>query len=143
MIAVAAKEAGLSSPSLKNIGFLHEVIVRLDEVQTNYIFTLSPDLVLVAFRIEVELHLRTLAHRVGMVHIPGSTRQLLRSLLCSGTFTRDEYGVLKDLIKILDRAASGASVEADAAVWVKEVGPSLLTALEKHLVPPDLSVFGL
>jgi len=100
------------------------------------------DLALRAFGVELERRLRILARRIGLTSVVASKR-LLRHLLRSGTLSPQEYNLLGDLVAILDRVEKGAGVETAAAEWSVDIGSRLLAALEQHLIPPDLSEFGL
>lgn len=141
-VTEAAELVGLLSPkSSEARPFM--VISGRQEPRPGSTSQVDPDIALAVLHIEIELRLRVLAYRSGIDERPKNTKGLLRSLFRCGTFTDQEYSVLKQFIALLDRARIGCSVEMEVATWAAEVGPRLLAVLEKHPIPPDLSIFGL
>ncbi len=90
----------------------------------------DPNLALVAFRIELEKRLVTLAEQNGISETKRGAGFLLRQLQAKRTIPLSVASGLSELIALGNQAAHGASVSPDAAQWVLEVGPSVLGLLD-------------
>ena len=85
---------------------------------------------LVAFRIEIEKRLRSVAeandiktHRIGLSHL---VRQLQQKQVLSVNMASG----LLELIGFGNRAAHGVEVSEEAAAWVLDVGPAIILELD-------------
>jgi hypothetical protein len=83
-------------------------------------------------RIEIEKRLRELAS-LHEVRTTRGVRGLLDDLRSAGVISRDEHGVLADLVGLGNNAAHGAEVPPGAVVWATDVGPQLLAALDEKI----------
>jgi len=90
----------------------------------------DPNLALVAFRIELEKRLVTLAEQNGISETKRGAGFRLRQLQAKRTIPLSVASGLSELIALGNQAAHGASVSPDAAQWVLEVGPSVLGLLD-------------
>lgn len=142
-ISEAVARVGLLDAEGSDANTFPHIATKLDKPQCKFPADTDSTLLLVMLRGAIELRLHVLARRMNLNSEPKGAKQLLRDLLRYGTLTDQEFDVLKRLITTLDSVANGSAVEPGAADWVVEVGPRLLTALEYHPVPPDLSEFGL
>lgn len=93
----------------------------------------DPNLALVAFRIELEKRLITLAEQQGISETRKGAGVLLRQLQAKRAIPRSVASGLSELIALGNQAAHGASVSPDAAQWVLEVGPTVLSVLDETI----------
>lgn len=93
----------------------------------------DPKLALAGLRIEIEQRLRAIAKALGLNAERQGIGQLLRDLPQKNAISREEYSVLNDLVGLLNRAVHGMEVEPRAAQWAIDVGPRLLTALDRRV----------
>ena len=91
------------------------------------------NLALAGLRIEIERRLRLLAHRAGIGDKRKSTALLLRFLGEKAILTPEQRNVLQDLVRLLNSAAHGATVAQQSAQWALDIGPKLLTTLDKRI----------
>ena len=91
----------------------------------------DPNLALAGLRIEIEKRLIQLAEQndVGTRNV--GLGRLLRSLGDKNIITKEARVVLDDMTAMLNSAVHGAEVDDRAAEWAIEVGPRLLSALDK------------
>ncbi|OOG39366.1 hypothetical protein [Rhodanobacter sp. C05] len=90
----------------------------------------DPNLALVAFRIELERCLVSLAQRHGLATQRQDAGQLLRQLQVNQAITPAVASGLAELLALCNQAAHGAEVSPGAAQWMLDVGPGVLAALE-------------
>ncbi|SRR6266545_3871106 len=93
----------------------------------------DPNLALVAFRIELEKRLITLAEQNGISETKRGVGFLLRQLQAKRAIPLSVASGLNELIALGNQAAHGASVSPDAAQWVLEVGPTVLGVLDESI----------
>jgi hypothetical protein len=96
----------------------------------------DPNLALAGLRIEIEKRLRNIAQARNILGRKQSVGSLMRVLLQEGVLTQQEYGVLADMVGLLNSAVHGATVDNRAVEWAMETGPRLLKSLD------DISVRG-
>jgi len=93
----------------------------------------DPNLALAGLRIEIEKRLQSIAEAHNISKRQGVSG-LMRELLQQGVLSQEEYGVLADMIGLLNSAVHGATVDIRAREWAMETGPRLLKSLN------DLSI---
>ena len=142
VIAVLAK-AGLLGQEISDKRSLHLVSPNPKRVLCDLIDESEGDLLLIAFRIEIESRLRALATRLGGTGNSRKTKSILRHLLLARVLNENEYAALKRLISILNHTAIGTRIDPGIIELLIQVRPLLLTTLHKRPLPPDLSIFGL
>ena len=91
------------------------------------------NLALVGLRIEIERCLGRLAEAAGVGTARLGVSRLLRLLGEEGILTREERGVLADLVGLLNSAAHGRTADQRSVQWALEVGTRLLATLEKRI----------
>jgi hypothetical protein len=96
----------------------------------------DPNLVLAALRVDLERRLKKLAeiHDVDVAY-PGIVA-LVSALRHEGVFTMNEAIALRDLVRLLNEAVHGATVDQSAAQWAKEIGRRLLKTLDQRIADP-------
>jgi hypothetical protein len=90
----------------------------------------DPNLTLAGLRIEIEKSLRKIAESRNIPVQKQTVGGLMRLLKQDNALTNEEYGVLSDLIGLLNRAVHGAKVDNNAYDWALETGPRLLRSLD-------------
>lgn len=90
----------------------------------------DPNLALVAFRIELERRLVSLAQRHGLATQRQGAGQLLRRLQANQAITPSVASGLAELLALCNQAVHGAEVSPGAAQWMLDVGPGVLAALD-------------
>ena len=96
------------------------------------VFEADPNLALVGFRIEIERRLRQIAEKAG---IEGSRKplwRLARELEINRVLPAEVVSGIVEIVALGNQAAHGATVQASAARWVRDVGPSILSHLEQY-----------
>ena len=93
----------------------------------------DPNLALAGLRIEIEKRLLQLAKSKAVQVQRASIGRLMKVLSEQGVLSKEEYGVLADMIGLLNSAVHGASVDQRAVDWAMEVGPRLLKSLENKI----------
>ena len=94
--------------------------------------SIDPNLALVGLRIEIERRVARLAAKHGL----GPERSLLRtirSLQSNGLVNAGTVSGLLDLLMLGNRAAHGAAVDQEVAVWARDYGPQVLAVLDELL----------
>jgi len=89
----------------------------------------DPNLALAGLRIEIEKRLQNIAETRNISRKQGVSG-LMRALLQQGVLSQQEYGVLADMIGLLNSAVHGATVDNRALEWAMETGPRLLKSLD-------------
>jgi hypothetical protein len=92
----------------------------------------DPNLALVGLRIEIEKRLRLLAEAAGSRSDRSATR-MTQELRLKGVLDDSSVSGLVELIDAGNRAAHGATVEAQVAGWAMDYGPRVLAALDGKL----------
>lgn len=92
----------------------------------------DPNLALVGLRIEIERRLRELGRKHQLPE-RGSVIALLRDLKDRDVFDESSADGLESLIAAGNKAAHGAKVEKDAALWAVNSGSAVLAALDAKL----------
>ncbi|MET0076406.1 MAG: hypothetical protein ABW130_19330 [Candidatus Thiodiazotropha lotti] len=90
----------------------------------------EPNLALVGFRIEIERRIVRLAQIFDLNTDRIGLSRLVRELVKREIISNDAGSGLTELIALGNQAAHGADVTREAADWVLDVGPSILTQLE-------------
>ena len=90
----------------------------------------EPNLALVGFRIEIEKRIYRLAQIFDLKTERISLIRLVSELTKREIISSDAGSGLTELIALGNQAAHGADVTREAADWVLDVGPSILTQLE-------------
>ncbi|HID30653.1 MAG TPA: hypothetical protein EYP19_11695 [Desulfobacterales bacterium] len=119
-----ADEAGVLAPS--------STVAVAPEYSFQVIAEDDPNLALAGLRIEIEKRLLQLAESREIRVQKASVGRLMRLLVEQGVLTQEEYGVLADMIGLLNSAVHGASVDRRAVDWAMEVGPRLLRSLDER-----------
>ncbi len=113
------------------------------DTETEYPFQIvaedDPNLALAGLRIEIEKRLRRLAQSVNIPIYRASVGKLMRSLYQKGILSQEAYGVLADMIGLLNEAVHGAEVDRRALNWAMEVGPRILKALDERIASLESS----
>ena len=91
------------------------------------------NLALAGLRIEIEKRLVSLADSAQITKRRRGISGLLRSLSDRQVLSKEERRVLWDMIELLNAAAHGASADHQHAQWALDVGPRLLTTLDKRI----------
>lgn len=120
-----ADEVGLLAPS--------STVTGAPEYSFQVIAEDDPNLALAGLRIEIEKRLLKLAESREIRVQKGSVGRLMRLLAEQGVLTQQEYGVLTDMVCLLNLAVHGASVDRSAFGWAMEVGPRLLRSLDERI----------
>ena len=106
------------------------------DIEAEYPFQIvaedDPNLALAGLRIEIEKRLRRLAQSANIPIYRTSVDKLMHLLYQKGVLNQDAYGVLADMIGLLNQAVHGAEVDKRALDWAMEVGPRILKALDEH-----------
>lgn len=93
----------------------------------------DPNLALAGLRIEIEKKLIALTEKTGgMPRIKGVGGYLFY-LRDKGVLTQDQHSILADTIGILNSAVHGAEVSKNVVAWVMDIGPKLLTELDRRI----------
>ena len=93
-------------------------------------FGKDPNLALVGVRIEIEKRLNLLAQRNG-IEPNRPLRYKLRKLQQQDIIPPEVASGLNDLVSMGNEAAHGAEVAPDAAAWVLDVGPQVVSILDE------------
>lgn len=93
----------------------------------------NQELALVAFRIEIEKRLRSLADKYSIESNRFSIVKLIDTLSKNDILTAAEMSSLKDMINTLNHAAHGVEYDQRNANWVIENGPKILDSLDAKL----------
>lgn len=128
--------ATVVEPAEVNLSGMRTANVRGEDsddslVALRQIFQSDPNLAMVGFRIEIEGRLATLARRYHLDPSRKSASQLLRMLQEKNVIPASAASGLADLIALGNQAAHGADVSPNAAQWVLEVSPRVLTTLDQ------------
>jgi len=91
----------------------------------------DPNLTLVGFRIELERRLNALAAKHDLVTHHKSAGQLLRVLQAKNLIPSKMASGFADLLALGNQAAHGAEVSANAARWVLDTAPEVLSELDR------------
>lgn len=97
----------------------------------------EPNLALVGFRIEIEKRIVRLAQFFDLKTERVGLNRLVRELTKREIISSDAGSGLTELIALGNQAAHGADVTREAAEWVLDVGPSILTQLEDIQQPEN------
>jgi hypothetical protein len=97
----------------------------------------EPNLALVGFRIEIEKRIIQLAEIFAIPTDRVSLRGLVGELVKRDVISKSSASGLIELIALGNQAAHGADVTREAAEWVLDVGPSVLTRLEDVEIPKE------
>jgi len=120
----------------KATGDSHEI--KLDKEESESINTLSriaeedANLALIGFRIELEKRLYQAAEINSITIKNRSLLGMVSELQRSGIIPEPLASSLKDLIMLSNKAAHGVSVSKEAAEWVLEKAPAILTNIDSH-----------
>lgn len=91
----------------------------------------DPNLMLIAFRFEVEQRVRTLVRAHKLLNEKVSLDRMIRALAAKDIIdTKTGVGLI-ETIALGNQAAHGAKVDRPAAEWVLDVGPSILAQLDQ------------
>jgi hypothetical protein len=90
----------------------------------------EPNLALVGFRIEIEKRIVRLAQFFDLKTERIGLSRLVRELIKREIISTNAGSGLTELIALGNKAAHGANVTREAADWVLDVGPSILTQLQ-------------
>jgi hypothetical protein len=112
--------------SVTAISKIEQAINKLRSVAEN-----DPNLALVGVGIEIEKRLLDLAEKHRIIARGKTAGQLLWSLRDVGILSSSVASGLQDLIALRNQAAHGAAVSSDAAAWVLNVSPSILSVLDE------------
>lgn len=93
----------------------------------------DPNLALAGLRIEIEKRLFALAEKTGGMPRKRGVGGYLLYLRDKGVLTQEQHSVLADMIGLLNSAVHGAEVRKDIAAWAMDVGPKLLTELDRRI----------
>jgi len=93
----------------------------------------DPNLALVGLRIEIERRLVRLARSAGISKTRAGVGQLLRLLGERSILTHEQRSVLADMVVLLNSAAHGKVADQQSAQWALDVGPKLLTTLDRRI----------
>jgi hypothetical protein len=96
-----------------------------------HVAEIDPNLGLVGFRVEIEKRLLVLAEKNNLDTYRKPLSNIVRMLQDRNIIPIHEASGLMELVGLGNRAAHGASVSPDAANWVLDVGPSILSSLDK------------
>jgi hypothetical protein len=88
------------------------------------------NLSLVAFRIEIEKRIRTIAENNQVKSERTSLGRLIREMQNQNILPPEVSGGLMDLVALGNRAAHGAEVDPNAADWVLDFGASIILKLD-------------
>ena len=119
-----ADKAGLLSQPVAGPEFFFQVVADHD-----------PNLALAGLRIEIERRLIQIAEQNGVGTRNVGIGRLLNYLSDKNVLSQEERSVLADMTTMLNKAVHGAEVDHRAAEWAIEVGPQLLSALDKRIAP--------
>jgi len=107
------------------------------DIEAEYPFQIvaedDPNLALAGLRIEIEKRLRRLAQSANIPIYRSSVSKLMRLLYQKGILSQEAYGVLADMIGLLNEAVHGAEVDRRALDWAMEIGPRILKALDARI----------
>ena len=120
-----AEQANLLAPATavdKDVEYPFQIVAADD-----------PNLALAGLRIEIEKRLRRLAQSADISIYRTTVGKLMRLLYQKGVLSQEAYGVLADLIGLLNEAVHGAEVDGRAVDWVMEIGPRILKALDERI----------
>ena len=98
----------------------------------------DPNLALVGFRIEIEKRIRTLAEIEGL-RINQPLSRLLRELNQRGVLSQMGFSGLQDIVSAGNQAAHGAKVEPSVTDWAFDIGPNILSAMDRKIEEYRLS----
>jgi hypothetical protein len=93
----------------------------------------DPNLALAGLRIEIEKRLIALTEKTGGMPRKRGVGGYLFYLRDNGVLTQEQHSVLADMIGLLNSAVHGAEVRKDIAAWAMDVGPKLLTELDRRI----------
>lgn len=116
-----------------SVGLLAVPADKIDVPAYTAIAEQDPNLALAGLRIEIEKRLRRLATKADIDPVGAGIGQLIRGLTSRQAISSAEASVLNDIIGLLNNAVHGADVDARSARWAIEIGPELLTALDRRL----------
>lgn len=119
-----AEDVGLLAPEAKS-GHPRHVYAFETFAEAN------PNLALAGLRIEIESRLRDIAESRGISSNRKSATRLIGELRASGHFSDAESSVIEDLLRLLNRAAHGAQVDARGSQWALDSGRRILRALDE------------
>lgn len=129
----ASKSSGVATSLGSNVPAVKEFKEKLSINSTDYtqaIPTADPNLVLVAFRIEIEKRLRKIADVNGLKASNPSLNRLVRQLEDNAILPSVTASALLDLIKFGNQAAHGALVAPDVVELIHEVAPGIIEELD-------------
>lgn len=92
----------------------------------------DPNLALVGFRIEIEKRIRTLSEIEGL-RINQPLSRLLRELNQRGVLSQMVFSGLQDIVSAGNQAAHGAKVEPSVTDWAFDIGPNILSAMDRKI----------
>lgn len=91
----------------------------------------NPSLALAGLRMELEKSLKTLAERKGIENKQHGIAFLMRDLHNQQVISNQEKAASADMITTLNRAVHGEEFDYRTAQWVLDVGPRLLSSINK------------
>lgn len=102
-----------------------------------HVSEIDPNLGLVAFRMEIEKRLLILAEKNNLDAFRKPLSNIVKILQDRKIIPIQEANGLMELISLGNRAAHGALVSPDAANWVLDIGPSILSSLDRLIDHPE------
>jgi hypothetical protein len=129
-ISKELKDTGLISEPLKKQPYGESTIRPYEESTTQ---SLNPSLQLANLRIEIEKRIRHFAELQGIVDSKKPLSRVISDLYQLEAFSRDEFEVLRQLLRILNSAVHGKDVEEPVFLWAMDEGPLILAGLDSRI----------
>lgn len=94
----------------------------------------NPGLAMAGLRIEIEKSLKAIAKHEGIEFKRYGINFLIRGLYEKQIISNQEKAALADIIGTLNRAVHGEELDYHATLWVIDIGPQILSSLNKKIV---------
>jgi len=112
-------------PPTVRVGPADETLEALRAISATH-----PNLVLVEFRVQIELRIRRLARAKKILNERVPLNRLIRALISTEVIDpRTGSGIL-EIVALGNQAAHNADVSEEAANWVLDVGPEIISQLD-------------